>query len=511
MRTLGTTAFALLVAMALSCGGPTPAHVQEPAPSPRLPQALSGIEGFWIGDYGPHGPELIDVRRTAGGGFVAVKLTGDENVPAGQATFTVDQYGKGNGLGADVGFRNPRFFSGVLSVTGPDSMTFVWADLGPMELKRVDRATAEAFLARAIEAAKPTPEQISARALGSTVLIRTEGGVGSGFVVPGGLVVTNLHVVAGASAITVRYPSGRELQVQDVRGFDAVNDVALLNPNLGHPALPLSDDERPQQPGAPIVIVGNPLGLQGTVSTGVVSGVRKHPTLDYELLQIDAAISPGSSGGPVLDKAGRVIGVARMYLKDGQNLSFAVPVRFVKRLLRTSEGPIAMSTFAAATAPKPQQQAQPASKAKTRRPLFPKAVSGFTLGASIAHAATECGQALTGKPEFAVCAEPPVRLAFTTGGAWLTFTGGELTQVMLTGASWADVRSALVSKYGEPQLVFARRKNEWVDADKWAPGKPGRAVWFLDGGRVVAASLKGTDLVVLYVSDRDEELQQQNY
>ncbi|MCE7892576.1 MAG: DUF3506 domain-containing protein [Sorangiineae bacterium PRO1] len=510
MRTLGTIAFAVLVAIAASCASPTPTHVQEPAPAPRSPQALSGIEGFWIGDYGPHGPELLDVRRTAGGGFIAVKLTGDENVPAGQATFTVDQYGKGNGLGADVGFRNPRFFSGVLKVTGPDSMVFVWADLGPMELKRVDRAGAEAFLARTIEA-KPTPEQISQRAFASTVLIRTEEGVGSGFVVAGGLVVTNLHVVAGAGAITVRYASGQELQVQDVRGFDAVNDLALLNPNLNHRALPLSDDERPQQPGAPIIIVGNPLGLQGTVSTGVVSGVRKHPTLDYELLQIDAAISPGSSGGPVLDKAGRVIGVARMYLRDGQNLNFAVPVRFVKRLLRTSEGPIAMSTFAAATAPKPQQQAQPASKAKTRRPLFPKAVSGFTLGSSIAQAATQCGQALTGKPEFAVCAEPPVRLAFTTGEAWLTFTGGELTQIMLTGASWTEVRSALVSKYGEPQLVFARRKGEWVDADKWGVGKPGRAVWFLDGGRVVAASLKGTDILVLYVSDRDQELQQQNY
>ena len=507
MGLLRLTALAVLAAFAPSC---LPAPTQEPAHASTEPGALSGIEGYWVGDYGPHGLELIEVRRAAEGGFVAVKLSGDENVPAGQATFKVDEFGKGNGLGADKGFRNPRLYPGVLSVTGPNSMTFLWAELGPMEFKRVSRAAAETMLATAADG-HPAAEEISERALRSTVVVRTEDGLGSGFVVPGGLVVTNLHVVAGAAGITVRYPSGREVQVQDVRGFDAINDLALLNPNLGHPALPLSNDDSAQRPGAPIVIVGNPHGLQGTVSTGVVSGIRRHPTLDFELLQIDAAISAGSSGGPVLDRSGKVVGVARMYLKDGQNLNFAVPVRFVKRLLRTSEGPIALSTFAAATAPRPQPQAQPATKPKRARPAFPRTVSGFALGASLSQAATQCGRQLAGKPEFARCEEPTVRLAFTAGEAWLTFTGGELTRIMLKGTSWADVRVALVSKYGEPDAVFARRKEEWVDAKTWAAGKPGRAVWLLDGGRVMVASLKGTDLAVLYVSDRDDELQQQNF
>lgn len=125
--------------------------------------------------------------------------------------------------------------------------------------------------------------------------------------------------------------------------------------------------------GAPVIgdtvfAVGNPEGLEGTFSAGIVSGVRAFGS--GKLLQITAPISPGSSGGPVLDAEGRVVGVAEATLRDGQNLNFAVPVEYVARLMRNARPTVAPLSAAAA----------PTSSDSAVAQAGPDLLSGVTAG-----------------------------------------------------------------------------------------------------------------------------------
>lgn len=504
------TALALLFAVACTAPTTNTQPAEHPAQAPR--SVFTGLDGLWVGHYGAHGLELIELRTASDGRITATKLVGDVNVPAGQVTFVADQNGVGHGMTAGAGFKNPTFVPGTLIVHGPDRIEFSWAGVGPIVFARVGKDTADEMLARAQQSAPPSSEQVAQRAIALTVVVKTSNGMGSGFVVPGGLIVTNLHVVAGQEAIAIRLPSGQELVVQDVRGVDRQNDLALLNANLSSVGLALSEGDGISV-GAPVMAVGNPQGLAGTVTAGVVSSVRKHPTLDFELIQMDAAISPGSSGGPVLDGRGRVIGVSRFIVQGGQNLNFAIPIRYAKALLRQSEGPISMGSFAAATAPPSDTpRTAPAARAANKRPAFPNLVAGFSFGSDLAAAMRVCLDQMRGSPAWAYCARPPVTLSFAKGPLFLTFQGGELTEAYMEGTTWGDVSVALQSKYGAPDLVEAPAKNKsWEAIKTWKNGKPGRGVWFLDGGRIVAASLNGKDIAVLYVSDRAQALQQQNY
>jgi tetratricopeptide (TPR) repeat protein len=154
---------------------------------------------------------------------------------------------------------------------------------------------------------------------------------GSGFLISAdGVVVTNYHVVAGEKNISVRLASGLELAIDEVIAEDSQLDIVLLRVKAkGFPKLTLGDSDR-VLPGDPITVISNPLGLTGSVSDGLVSGVREFD--GAKMLQISAPISPGSSGGPVLDRAGRVIGVARATILGGQNLNLAVPANAVAAL-----------------------------------------------------------------------------------------------------------------------------------------------------------------------------------
>jgi hypothetical protein len=148
--------------------------------------------------------------------------------------------------------------------------------------------------------------------------------LGSGFFVMDGIVATNVHVIAGASQGRVKFAGqSQTYNITGTVGIDDVNDLALLKVNgQTAPALALGESDA-MSVGDDIYVAGNPEGLEGTLSSGIVSALRQ--IQDRKLLQITAPISPGSSGGPVLNAHGEVIGVAVATFKGGQNLNFAVP------------------------------------------------------------------------------------------------------------------------------------------------------------------------------------------
>lgn len=158
-------------------------------------------------------------------------------------------------------------------------------------------------------------------------------GLGSGFAVGDGtLVVTNQHVVRSISAILlVRTQDGSVLRDVKVIRLSSADDLAVIKLPKALPPLELYGGKA--EIGQEVAALGNPKGLLGTLSTGVVSGVRTDLFDKSELLQFTAAISPGSSGGPVVDRDGRVLGVASLLIEEGQSLNFAIPVDRVRTLL----------------------------------------------------------------------------------------------------------------------------------------------------------------------------------
>lgn len=153
---------------------------------------------------------------------------------------------------------------------------------------------------------------------------------GSGFFVRDNLVATNHHVVEKASSIEIRQGQDQPIPVRRIKATDKDNDLAILLVEQPGSPLPLKDGH--PKVGEEVIAIGNPRGLERTVSPGIVSGLRKdqHERMRY---QITAPISPGSSGGPILDANGEVIGLATFFIMAGQNLNFAVPSLYVEQLL----------------------------------------------------------------------------------------------------------------------------------------------------------------------------------
>ncbi len=187
------------------------------------------------------------------------------------------------------------------------------------------------------------PEAIAKRSLPSVILLVVNDkdaqplAMGSGFVVKEEIIATNYHVIAGGGSALVTVPGvDKPLAVAAVLATDADQDLALLRvPGLRAAPLKLGQ-AADVDIGARVYAAGNPKGLQGTFSEGIVSAKRGEKT--NVVLQITAPISPGSSGGPVLDKLGKVIGVATATLRDGQNLNFAVGAESLTSLMNSMSG-----------------------------------------------------------------------------------------------------------------------------------------------------------------------------
>jgi V8-like Glu-specific endopeptidase len=159
---------------------------------------------------------------------------------------------------------------------------------------------------------------------------------GTGFLISkDGRIVTNYHVIESGSSAVVKLPDGAFFVVDGVVAFDKARDVAVIKAHGDNfRTLTLGNSDRVQV-GEEVAAIGNPLSLESTVSNGIVSGIRTTEELGGKFLQITTPISHGSSGGPLFNMAGEVVGITTLYLKGGENLNFAIPINDVKRLLPT--------------------------------------------------------------------------------------------------------------------------------------------------------------------------------
>jgi serine protease Do len=183
-----------------------------------------------------------------------------------------------------------------------------------------------------------SPAEIADHALPSVVLVQTPTMIGTGFIVwQDGRIATNLHVIAGAKEASILLNDGRKFEQVEVLAIDQAHDLAILRiPTNGLKPLTLGDSAA-VRPGQHVVAIGHPMGMGNTVSDGLVSAVRK---IDDKrtLLQISVPISPGSSGGPIFNEHGEVIGIATLYSAEGQNLNFGMPIQYLKPMLLAERG-----------------------------------------------------------------------------------------------------------------------------------------------------------------------------
>jgi len=172
---------------------------------------------------------------------------------------------------------------------------------------------------------------------------------GSGFLIDDqGTAVSNVHVIGGGDRAEVEREDGRKFAVTDVRAYDMMQDVAIFKIGaIGNatggtlPTVPLGSSDSLNL-GDKVVVIGSPEGLSNTVTEGILSARRGG---DQPALQVSAAISPGSSGGPVFDDAGRVVGVTQSQWEEGENLNFAIPVEVVNMLLKKPDMNVTTQKF----------------------------------------------------------------------------------------------------------------------------------------------------------------------
>ena len=206
---------------------------------------------------------------------------------------------------------------------------------------------------------------------------------GTGFAISAdGKIATNYHVIEKASKIFVKLPDGRTIGIERIVAFDKRVDLAILQLRgvTLHP-LPLGDSSAIVV-GQEVCVMGSPLGLEQSFSTGVVSAKR---TIDgFEWVQITAPISPGSSGSPVMNRDGAVVGVATFTTREGQNLNFAAPVNSLRQLLNGE--PIKPQSLSPAT-PAPTthaaSQEQPSSVLVTNEKELLQAIAEIKDGGEI--------------------------------------------------------------------------------------------------------------------------------
>ena len=187
--------------------------------------------------------------------------------------------------------------------------------------------TAQDFLPELVKRIKPSAVAIETFDSKNVTLTR-----GSGFFVAQDRIITNRHVIERAARVEVHLMDGKKFPVRGVLAVDGEGDLALLKVEVPSQfAFPLPIIRAVPQEGESIVVIGNPFGLEGSVSNGIVSAVREISGYG-KIIQITAPISPGSSGSPVVNMFGQVIGVATLQAAEGQSLNFAVPAERISQL-----------------------------------------------------------------------------------------------------------------------------------------------------------------------------------
>ncbi|MBN3871119.1 MAG: HhoA/HhoB/HtrA family serine endopeptidase [Nostoc sp.] len=219
---------------------------------------------------------------------------------------------------------DPNFVVKVVQQVGP---AVVRIDSSRTITSRVpDEFNNDPFFRRFFGDGAPQPQQ------------RVERGSGSGFIInSSGQIVTNSHVVDGADRVTVTLKDGRTFDGK-VLGEDPVTDVATIKINANNlPTLSVGNSDA-LQPGEAVIAIGNPLGLNNTVTSGIISATGRSGSdigasdkrVDY--IQTDAAINPGNSGGPLLNTRGQVIAMNTAIIRGAQGLGFAIPINTVQKI-----------------------------------------------------------------------------------------------------------------------------------------------------------------------------------
>lgn len=194
-------------------------------------------------------------------------------------------------------------------------LTFVW------------QVSAQDFLPELVKRIKPSAVAIETFDARGNSLSR-----GSGFFVAADKVITNRHVIEKSNRVEIHLANGKKFAAKGILAIDGEGDLAILQVDVApNSAVPLQIVQRVPQEGESIVVIGNPFGLEGSVSNGIVSAVREISGYG-KIIQITAPISPGSSGSPVVNMAGQVIGVATLQAAEGQSLNFAVPSERILQL-----------------------------------------------------------------------------------------------------------------------------------------------------------------------------------
>ena len=191
----------------------------------------------------------------------------------------------------------------------------------------VDTLNAQDFLPELVKRIKPSAVAIETfDSKDNTVAC------GSGFFIAPDRVITNRHVIERSTRAEIHLLDGKKFPVRGVLAVDGEGDLALLQVDVPKAlAIPLPIIRAVPQEGEAIVVIGNPYGLEGSVSNGIVSAVREISGYG-KIIQITASISPGSSGSPVVNMAGQGIGIATLQAAEGQNLNFAVPAERIAQL-----------------------------------------------------------------------------------------------------------------------------------------------------------------------------------
>ncbi len=218
---------------------------------------------------------------------------------------------------------NESFVSQVVKTVGP---AVVRIDASRMVTEQVPDVFNDPFFRRFFGGAAPLPQE------------RQVTGSGSGFIInQEGIILTNAHVVEGTTTVEVTLKDGRTLEGK-VLGTDSVTDVAVVqikDENL--PTVQLGNSDN-LQPGEWAIAIGNPLGLDNTVTVGIISATGRSsaqvgiPDKRVSFIQTDAAINPGNSGGPLLNQRGEVIGMNTAIIQGAQGLGFSIPINTAQEI-----------------------------------------------------------------------------------------------------------------------------------------------------------------------------------